>query len=48
MMIKIRMVDLINLLVFGDYRKCMDSYNLDHKKLKLVKKALIDGNWNVA
>ncbi len=48
MKIKVKMVDIINLLVFGEYQECLKSYNLDQNKLKLVKKALIDGKWNVA
>ncbi|MFQ5888366.1 MAG: hypothetical protein ACE5HY_06685 [Candidatus Hydrothermarchaeales archaeon] len=45
---KIRMKNIIDMIVFGEYRECMERYDLDQKKLKLIRQALINGRWKVA
>ncbi len=46
--IRIKMKDLMDLLVLGKYMACIDRYDLDQRKLMLVKKALVNGRWKVA
>ncbi|MFQ5975292.1 MAG: hypothetical protein ACE5J5_03125 [Candidatus Hydrothermarchaeales archaeon] len=48
MKIRIRIKDIIDMIVFGEYRRCMARYDLDQKKLKLIRQALINGSWKVA
>lgn len=48
MKIRIRIRDIIDMIIFGEYKGCMARYDLDQKKLKLLRQALINGRWKVA
>jgi anti-sigma28 factor (negative regulator of flagellin synthesis) len=47
MRLRLKVRDVINILIMKDYKKFSKEYGVNRKKINSIQKALREGNWKV-
>ncbi len=47
MRLRLKVRDVINIIIMKDYKKFSEEYGVNRKKINSLQKALREGNWKV-